>query len=171
MLYKKKRDTEGSCCLEPPSSSCQELSSWSAELRLEYLGTHAPVLPLLGLPVASLVHKVGLPGDGVPSLVEPQWLVAPELFAWMEGGGKDITHFLLRRESGGDHRLRCYLTGNVLIEIHSLMEMSQGFRRKKVFCSCAYLFSFSTGLASGEVDMNWEKIMQAGVGVRVRGEG
>ena len=88
MLYKKKRDTEGSCCLEPPSSSCQELSSWSAELRLEYLGTHAPVLPLLGLPVASLVHKVGLPGDGVPSLMEPQWLVALEPFAWMGGGGE-----------------------------------------------------------------------------------
>lgn len=40
------------------------------------VGTHAPVLSLLCLPVTSLVDKVCLSSDRVPPLMEPQWLVA-----------------------------------------------------------------------------------------------
>lgn len=43
---------------------------------LEDVGTDAPVLPLLGLPVAALVDEAGLSGQRVPALVEPQRLVA-----------------------------------------------------------------------------------------------
>lgn len=43
---------------------------------LEDVGAHAPVLPLLGLPVAALVDEAGLSGQRVPPLVEPQRLVA-----------------------------------------------------------------------------------------------
>lgn len=43
---------------------------------LEDVGTHAPVLSVLRLPVTSLVHKVCLSSDWVPPLVKPQRLVA-----------------------------------------------------------------------------------------------
>lgn len=42
----------------------------------ENVGTHVPVLPLFGLPVAALVYEAGLSCQRVPLLVEPQRLVA-----------------------------------------------------------------------------------------------
>lgn len=52
---------------------------------LEDVGTDAPVLPLLGLPVAALVDEAGLSGQRVPPLVEPQRLVAFVLPAVVQG--------------------------------------------------------------------------------------
>lgn len=49
---------------------------WGWTPRLEDVRAYAPVLPLLCLPVTSLVHKALLSSDWVPPLVKPQWLVA-----------------------------------------------------------------------------------------------
>lgn len=49
---------------------------WGWGPGLEDVRAHAPVLPLLRLPVTSLVHKALFSCDWVPPLVKPQWLVA-----------------------------------------------------------------------------------------------
>lgn len=60
-----------------PRGLIDEVSrDWGWAAGLEDVRAHAPVLPLLRLPVTSLVHEALLSGDGVPPLVKPLWLVA-----------------------------------------------------------------------------------------------
>lgn len=67
---------------------------------LEDVGTDAPVLPLLGLPVAALVDEAGLSGQRVPALVEPQRLVAFVLPA-CRGRQRPLTAAVFGLEPGG----------------------------------------------------------------------
>lgn len=60
-----------------PRGLIDEVSrDWGWGPGLEDVRAHAPVLPLLRLPVTSLVHKALFSCDWVPPLVKPQWLVA-----------------------------------------------------------------------------------------------